>query len=478
MADESSAGTATRVQPRMVLYVLGGCVIVLLLAYMILIRGAYVALFEDLAPGEAADVVAALEADEVPHRLHDGGRSIWVPARQVDAVRLSLLSRSAPINNLSGFELFDETNMGLTDFDQRVKYQRALQGELAKTILLLDGVTGVRVHLAIPEKSAFRPDASQPRAAVTTESTLQGDALGALTIGIQRLVAAAVPELTISDVVVLNESGEVISTDLAVSDMLRRYSVVERHYERSVIGALELVFESADFHVRVLATPAAAPLEPVSPVKLDSVEGEDDMQPDRRLSAETVSSQGVRDPSTEFEVSAAVQGEQSEDSQAAVEVAPGPEDGKVLDSETLSPGSDHDRDFDLKVVVVSAEPLADALRGHAESVIRDLVALGRNDQIVFRNRIPGPADGVSVDATDPIPVLTVDEPDRANSVALPFYLAVGSICACLLISAGALVVMGYTQRRPTEPKERLSWDERQALTRDLGLLLDRAGEAA
>jgi flagellar M-ring protein FliF len=101
--------------------------------------------------------------------------------------------------------------MGLTDFAQRIKFQRALQGELTRTILLINDVAEARVHLSLPEKSLFRGDAALAKASVTLITRSQAPMSAAEVEGVQQLVASAIPELKSDDVVVLNGRGEVVS---------------------------------------------------------------------------------------------------------------------------------------------------------------------------------------------------------------------------------------------------------------------------
>src|SRR2546428_10804423 len=118
-------------------------------------RPLYRPLFTNLAERDAGAIVEALRAEKVPFRLEDGGHAILVPAEGLYELRLALASRGLPEGGGVGFELFDRQTLGQTDFLQRLNYQRALQGELGRTIAGLGGVEAARVHLARPERPGF-----------------------------------------------------------------------------------------------------------------------------------------------------------------------------------------------------------------------------------------------------------------------------------------------------------------------------------
>ena len=187
--------------------------LVLLLAiwYFLLLRRDYTVLYRDLRAPEAAAIVAELEKQGVRYRLGEGGTQISVPAADADAVQIGLASSDLPIRGVEGFELFNESDMGLTDFAQKIRYQRALQGELARTIMMMEGVAEARVHISMPERALFRAERRNAEAAVTLVMRSPDDETPARIEGVQRLVAAAVMDLSVADVVVLNGRGDVIS---------------------------------------------------------------------------------------------------------------------------------------------------------------------------------------------------------------------------------------------------------------------------
>jgi flagellar M-ring protein FliF len=168
-------------------------------------------LFADLAEQDAATLVAELDRMKVPYRLEAGGQRIMVPEDMVPKTRLQLVSKNLPLHGSVGFEIFNNTDFGMTEFNQRVNYQRALQGELTRTILTLEEVQSARVHLVLPESTLFKREQNKPKASVTL-SVRAGQTLGREEVlGIQRLVAAAVPGIQVSDVTVLDQKGSTLS---------------------------------------------------------------------------------------------------------------------------------------------------------------------------------------------------------------------------------------------------------------------------
>lgn len=257
---DATAASKTRLRWRVLFGVFAGVSVILAAAYVAFLNFNFRALYRDLEPADAASIVAELGERGVTYRLAEGGRTISVPAREADAVRLALIGSEAPLKGLVGFELFDESDMGLTDFAQKIKFQRALQGELARTIAMVEGVAGARVHLSIPEQSYFRGAASTPKAAVTiiAKSGARFDDKTKIA-GVQRLVAASVPGLEPQNVVVINDGGDIIS---GVEDAVRPAGAEalgalleeERYFRSRALRALAAAFDGLEFDVLVSAT--------------------------------------------------------------------------------------------------------------------------------------------------------------------------------------------------------------------------------
>lgn len=170
-------------------------------------RPDYQVLFADVAPRDAAAMTAELDKMKTPYTLGEGGTAILVPRDLVYKTRLALMGKDVPLHGAVGFEVFNNADFGMTEFVQKVNYLRAIQGELTRTILAIDGIQSARVHLAIPDQGLFKKATTKPKASVTL-SMKQGQTISpAQVAGIQRLVAASVPDIVSGDVTVLDQLG-------------------------------------------------------------------------------------------------------------------------------------------------------------------------------------------------------------------------------------------------------------------------------
>lgn len=235
----------------------GTAILVLLLAaaYFVL-RPGYQVLFRDLKPHDASAIVAELEKEKIPYRIDEANAAILVPDNDTRATRLKLMSGDLRLNGVVGLELFNNSDLGLTDFAQKVNYQRALQGELERTIMTLDEIDMARVHLTLPESSIFKHDKAQPKASVAI-FLHEGSQLSPDTImGIQRLVSASVPEMKASDVTVLDRRGNPAAgkDDAEVDDpqfALKR--AIESYYQHKVLAQIDPLIGTRQVTVSVNA---------------------------------------------------------------------------------------------------------------------------------------------------------------------------------------------------------------------------------
>ena len=177
-------------------------------------------LYGRLGEKEASEVVASLEAQGVKYELGAGGGAIYVPSDRVYRLRMDLAAKGIPGGEGVGFEIFDRSNFGISDFVQRTNFARALQGELARTIGQLNGVRSARVMVVMPENRLLLKSAdSRPTASVFVDvggSTLGADAVNS----IRSLVANAVEGLRIDDVAVIDNRGNVLSDELKSDPLL------------------------------------------------------------------------------------------------------------------------------------------------------------------------------------------------------------------------------------------------------------------
>jgi flagellar M-ring protein FliF len=172
----------------------------------------YSMLFGSLSDVEMSEVAGALDAAVIPYRLERGSGAITVPAEDVHEARLKLASRGLPRGNGTGFELLDQKQgFGTSQFMEQARFNRAIEGELARTISTLQSVESARVHLAIPKRSVFVRDKDKPRASVVLRlfsgARLDDERLA----GIVHMVASSVPGLDADGVTVVDQVGRLLT---------------------------------------------------------------------------------------------------------------------------------------------------------------------------------------------------------------------------------------------------------------------------
>jgi len=189
----------------------------------------YEVLFDSLSSEDAAKVIAQLEKDEVPYELLDNN-VIKVPKNVVYKQRIAIASMGIPKDGGVGFELFDKQEFGATSFDQNVKYLRALEGELSRTISALAPIESASVSLAIAKKTLFVEKQSKPTSSVMV-NVIEGRKLTGKQIrGIKNLVASSVADLTPENVTLINNDGEILGSEDEMQQM-GELSVIQQRYK-------------------------------------------------------------------------------------------------------------------------------------------------------------------------------------------------------------------------------------------------------
>lgn len=188
----------------------------------------YAILFSNLQAEDASKIVEKLKEQQVPYKLEDSGKTILVPKQQLYDLRLTLAGEGLPQSSIIGYEIFDRTNLGLSDFVQKVNYRRALEGELARTILQLDEVEAARVHIVVPQKALFKDDQKPATASVVlrlksgrqpTKETIQG---------IAHLVASSVEGLEAPNITIIDAHGRLLSDNAKPNSLM---SLTSSQYE-------------------------------------------------------------------------------------------------------------------------------------------------------------------------------------------------------------------------------------------------------
>ncbi|HRS01635.1 MAG TPA: flagellar basal-body MS-ring/collar protein FliF [Bacteroidota bacterium] len=176
-------------------------------------RSDYAVLYNDLSAQDAGKIAEKLKEIKVQYKLEDGGSTILVPKDQVYETRIQLASEGLPESNMVGYEIFDNTNLGMSDFVQKLNYRRAMEGELARTINSLEEVKSSRVHIVIPEKALFKEDQKEPTASVTLQLKPGKTISNASILGIQNLIAKSVEGLNPDNVTIIDNRGKIISQE-------------------------------------------------------------------------------------------------------------------------------------------------------------------------------------------------------------------------------------------------------------------------
>lgn len=189
-------------------------------------------LYSDLQQTDASEMVNWLKNEAIPYEITQGGSAIKVPAEQVYDLRLALAGAGLPRGSGVGFEIFDKTNFGATDFVQRVNYQRALQGELEKTIVQFPQVKSARVIVAQPKETLFVRERQEPTASVVLDLKRGEEMSTAQVKGIVHLVACSVPKLKKENVSVVDTSGAVMYEHHDDKDSLANLTRTQLMYQR------------------------------------------------------------------------------------------------------------------------------------------------------------------------------------------------------------------------------------------------------
>lgn len=203
-----------KADPKVPLMVAGAAAIAVIVALFLWMRSPdYRVLLSNLSAKDGGDIVGQLTQMNVPYQLADNGSAVLVPADKVHELRLKLAQAGLPKGGNTGFELLDKEQFGISQFSEQVNYQRALEGELSRTIESLSPVQTARVHLAIPKPTLFVREQKSPTASVTV-GLLPGRALDEGQISaIVHMVSGSVSGLTSSNVIIVDQAGRLLTNN-------------------------------------------------------------------------------------------------------------------------------------------------------------------------------------------------------------------------------------------------------------------------
>ncbi|MFB3925580.1 MAG: flagellar basal-body MS-ring/collar protein FliF [Syntrophales bacterium] len=209
-------------------------------------KAEYRVLFSNLSAEDAGNIVSKLQEKKIPYKVSASGDSILVPQDKVSELRLELAASGLPQGGVVGFEIFDNKSLGVTEFVQQLNYQRALQGELARTINGLDEIQQSRVHIVIPKKSLFSEDQKKPTASVIVKLKSGRNLKPAQIDGIVHLVASSVEGLSPADVMVVDNSGKVLSKvqdESKLAKMTNSQIEYQRNIEKDLTARVQSMLE-------------------------------------------------------------------------------------------------------------------------------------------------------------------------------------------------------------------------------------------
>ncbi len=224
-------------------------------------HGDYKVLYANLSDKDGGAVIAQLSQMNVPYRLSEGGAAILVPAAQVHDLRLKMATAGLPKGAVSGFELMDSARFGQTQFQERLTFQRGLEGELTRSISSLAAVQAARVHLALPNQNGFFREQQKPSASVLLTLHPGRTLDRAQVAGIVHLVSSSVPEMSPKAVSVLDQSGALLtgSNDAAANaggldaQQLAYVAQIENGYTKRIVDLVEPIVGHDNLRASVAA---------------------------------------------------------------------------------------------------------------------------------------------------------------------------------------------------------------------------------
>ena len=227
---------------------IGAVVAIVVLTVLVLLwaqKPIYKGLYNNLEMRDAGEIVQAIEQLNIPYKLDEKNGTIMVPASKVHEVRLQLAAQGLPRSGgVEGFELLDkQQGFGVSRFMESARYQRAIEGELARSIATMENVRSARIHLAIPKQSVFIRDREKPTASVVVNVYRGQPPTERQVQAIVHLVASSVPGLAADRVTVVDQTGQLLTnkdktTDLDLSNQQFAYT---RRIEQSYISRIEAI---------------------------------------------------------------------------------------------------------------------------------------------------------------------------------------------------------------------------------------------
>ncbi|EJL91009.1 flagellar basal-body M-ring protein/flagellar hook-basal body protein FliF [Polaromonas sp. CF318] len=218
----------------------------------------YGVLYSNLSDRDGGAIIASLQQMNIPYKFTEGGGALLVQANKVPEARLRLAAQGLPKGGTVGFELMDAQKFGTSQFAEQVNYQRALEGELARSINSISAVESARVHLALPKPSLFVRDQKKPSASVVL-SLHRGRSIDEGQVSaIVHLISSSVPELSAKSITVVDQAGNLLSAANAGTrgldvSQLKYTQEIEQGYIRRIEAILQPILGAGNVHAQVAA---------------------------------------------------------------------------------------------------------------------------------------------------------------------------------------------------------------------------------
>lgn len=390
-----------------------------------LMRTDYQVLFSDLSAQDMGAMTAELDRLKVPYVVgpsdagHGDAGTILVDRADVYRTRIKLMSKDIPLHGAIGFELFNNSDLGMTEFAQKINFQRALQGELTRTILSLSEVRDARVLLALPEQGLFKQATARPTASVTL-TVRDGQRLGADRVsGIQRLVASAVPGVLARDVTIVDQSGVALTrvaadaadADAAGSSRLDLKQDTENYLARKAAAVLDRALGPGAATASVDVTLNMDRVQTNTEQVLGAPSKDGDAQAGL-ISKERESTRELGAPVTPAGGAGAT-GAQGGSNQHEVEYAL----GRRVEQVITQPGSIHH----MQVAVVVHRSLGEAQLDQLRKTVAAAVGASteRGDTVVVQTTDGFGAKGEPLDALGPAPAVSSEPSTTAAGMGRP-----------------------------------------------------------
>ncbi|NCN88143.1 MAG: flagellar basal body M-ring protein FliF [Gallionella sp.] len=220
----------------------------------------YRVLYANLAERDGGAVIESLQQQNIPYKFAEGGGALMVPASRVHEVRLKMATLGLPKGGTAGFELMENQKFGTSQFLEQVNFQRALEGELARSVQTMAAVSNARVHLAIPKPSVFIKDKQKPTASVVL-ALYAGRALDEGQVNaIVHLISSSVPEMRAENVTVVDQNGNLLSASadgkrqMLDASQMKYVRQIEQDYVQRILDILSPITGTQNVRAQVTAS--------------------------------------------------------------------------------------------------------------------------------------------------------------------------------------------------------------------------------